>query len=599
MAGHGDAYLQLPFQPTLQTLTSAYTSNDKKPTTLTWSNVSFADKTKTLLSNVSGRAEPGRITALLGPAKSGKTALVAMLAGRVGVFGKQEMQGSIKVNGSAVAPAYMREFLAGFVHKHDTVLRSDTVRQAVRFAVGLRSLNYKLDNQENLVNDLISSFGLIPNTQVAKLSKMHRKLLSIAMELAALPSLLFLDEPTAALDVESAWIVVRVLRHVAETLNIPVILALSQPTGEVFAECADMILLSQGRVAYSGPSSDLEAGLEHLGFPLPAKTSPSDFMLMAARTAKMQQALEGGSSSSSASTKVDEYATVADGGTMAITKPRGWACLRFFGEVWVLFKREIRANARRVRTLVLICILALLLGGLFVNGADQASTAYSFGAQFAGLVLVSLASSFVQCISFGLQLCAERPVFIHERSSGLYSSVAYLLAKLMVELPLNFFFASVWYLITYFMVGWQGRLIYFIAVEFFVLEICTSMVYLFSSLFPVAEVGMGLVPAVLGPQLLFMGTFVRVESLTPVLRWVPNLCFLKYAVNLLAVEEFNTPCLPAYCPTWEALLASDDFVSANVWWYALVMGAFVVFFRVSGSLVLANRARKAALTGIA
>jgi len=569
------------------------------------------------MQEISGRAPRGGLTVILGPRQSGKTALLAALSGRVlsGTRGKQSFTGHVSLDGAHMHDADLRS-QTGLVHKHETLYRSQTVRQSLEFAVKLRALNYPMSaaaiKTAALVDDLVASLGLDGKVRVPALSAKHKKLLAIGIELAALPRVLFLDEPLSGLDAESAWTIVRVLKAAAKVLNLTVIATVDQPPGEIFAEFGHLIFLGKGACVYQGPRSGLEGAFAAKGFKMPPRSSPSDFALLVIRNAKFEDLPRDTSEHGSGETPHDDDddddghggGMAPLGNSVAVHSKRHGVAYKFVVQVALIAAREARAVPTRFLTVIVICFLATLLSLLFMNGANQASASYSLGAEFGGLVLTMLAAALVQSLSYGSALAANRPVFIQERSSGLYWSTAYVLGQLMVEAPLNFATASLWFLITYFSIGWQGRLIYFIAVAFFVLMICTSMVLMLSSLMKNAAAGLGLVPLIIAPQLLFMGTFVRIQQMTPILSWVANIAFLKYAMNLMAVEEFNTPCnlSPAYCGAtgqWASLLALNNFVQANVWWYALVLGAFLVFFRSMGTMLLLRRLNKAMESGMA
>jgi ABC-type multidrug transport system ATPase subunit len=101
-----------------------------------------------------------------------------------------------------------------------------TVRETVIFSARLRLDPEVVKTDEEklaLVDQILEDveLSIIGNSLVGYdglgLSFEQKKRLSIAVELAASPSVLFLDEPTSGLDARSALLVVRLLRRVADT----------------------------------------------------------------------------------------------------------------------------------------------------------------------------------------------------------------------------------------------------------------------------------------------------------------------------------------------------------------------------------------------
>lgn len=98
------------------------------------------------------------------------------------------------------------------------------------------------------------------------LSTEQRKRLTIAVELVANPSVVFMDEPTSGLDARAAAIVMKAVRNVANNGR-TVIVTIHQPSIEIF-ESFDLLVLMQkgGRLTYFGPlgheSSELIKYLE-------------------------------------------------------------------------------------------------------------------------------------------------------------------------------------------------------------------------------------------------------------------------------------------------------------------------------------------------
>lgn len=68
---------------------------------------------------------------------------------------------------------------------------------------------------------------------VTGLSNQQRKRLTIAVELVANPSIIFLDEPTTGLDAKAAAIVMRAVKNVGNTGR-TVVCTIHQPSIEIF-----------------------------------------------------------------------------------------------------------------------------------------------------------------------------------------------------------------------------------------------------------------------------------------------------------------------------------------------------------------------------
>ena len=72
------------------------------------------------------------------------------------------------------------------------------------------------------------------------LSVEQRKRLTIANEMVACPSVIFMDEPTSGLDARAAAIIVRVVRNVGNA-NRAVVVTIHQPSIEIFEVILDLV----------------------------------------------------------------------------------------------------------------------------------------------------------------------------------------------------------------------------------------------------------------------------------------------------------------------------------------------------------------------
>eukprot|EP00756_Hemistasia_phaeocysticola_P059595 Hpha_TRINITY_DN36422_c0_g1::TRINITY_DN36422_c0_g1_i1::g.20073::m.20073 len=111
-----------------------------------------------------------------------------------------------------------------------------------------------------------------------------------------------------------------------------------------------------------------------------------------------------------------------------------------------------------------------------------------------------------------------------------------------------------------------------------------------------AEVAINLLPLMLVPQILFSG-FVANTSAMPVwIRWVQWTCAMKYAMNLLLLEEFDPSHVPENRTAFTKALLDRTEVngsSSSRAFYALVLVGLGLALRLLTLLVLRRKARSA------
>lgn len=157
----------------------------------------------------------GEIFALLGPNGAGKTTLISIICGLV-----NSTKGSVKVDGHDIITDYRAaRALIGLVPQELTADMFETVWATVTFSRGLWD---KWDDPayiEKLLKDL--TLWDKKDDKLMTLSGGMKRRVLIAKALAHEPSILFLDEPTAGVDVElrkDMWQAVRSLRDSGVTI---------------------------------------------------------------------------------------------------------------------------------------------------------------------------------------------------------------------------------------------------------------------------------------------------------------------------------------------------------------------------------------------
>jgi len=157
----------------------------------------------------------GEIFALLGPNGAGKTTLISIICGIV-----NPSTGSVTVDGLDIAADYRRvRAMIGLVPQELTADMFETPWGAASFSRGLFGKPPKPAYVEKVLKQL--SLWDKKDNRIMTLSGGMKRRLLIAKALAHEPTILFLDEPTAGVDVElrkEMWNVVRSLRDSGVTI---------------------------------------------------------------------------------------------------------------------------------------------------------------------------------------------------------------------------------------------------------------------------------------------------------------------------------------------------------------------------------------------
>ncbi|MDF1609720.1 ABC transporter ATP-binding protein [Hoeflea sp. YIM 152468] len=161
------------------------------------------------LKDVNLDIEQGEILALLGPNGAGKTTLISIICGLV-----KASSGSATVGGFDVVGDFRQaRSLIGLVPQEIALEPFQTVIDALRFTRGL----FGKRNDPALLKDILEKLSLWDkkDAKTMELSGGMKRRVLIAKALCHEPRVLFLDEPTAGVDVElrkEMWDVVRQLK---------------------------------------------------------------------------------------------------------------------------------------------------------------------------------------------------------------------------------------------------------------------------------------------------------------------------------------------------------------------------------------------------
>jgi ABC-type multidrug transport system ATPase subunit len=604
--------LNLKFNPEFEFVSSgegasARFANAKRLTNLEFARVNYSEKGKQKLFGVSGSTQPREVLTILGPIHAGKTKLLNILAGRfrTSKSSEQHVDGKFLADGQPMFSALR----AGFVAHKDTLFLNSTVEEELLFSATLRlPASVTKEDRHAIVKDLLRSLGLeaVAKTLIKKLSPITglRKRVAIGMELAMCPNALFLDEPTTNLDCYPAWEILRILNALASTQTCMVVCSIASPSSTLFLELSHVLLLAQGHVLYRGDAPGLRDAFHSKHLNCPLNYNPSDFVLLCARVFPLealpnadQTTVENKMADSSkvlSDKKVSVQEVVTRQDSSEVYSPCGRHRSTMV-ELHQLLIREFRATTRDPRLLigrlVSTALVMTICACVFLNAGVQTSPTYLISANYGSFVFTMFSSCFSTMIPTVLFVFETKPVFLRERALHVYGTRSYALARLLPELVINFVIAMITVSILYWAVKWTGPFILIVVAYYLVLLCCISWSYFIAYAVSRVGVAVGLVALVLVPQMLFMGTFVRINALPIWLQWASYLCYIMYGLRLILNFNFTqTYCTPnVTCALWQGLTDSNVAYPDETLWFILVLVGFFIILRI---LAFANIHRK-------
>ncbi|CAK9326772.1 unnamed protein product [Citrullus colocynthis] len=428
-----------------------------------------------LLSDITGALRPGILTALMGVSGAGKTTLLDVLAGRKT---SGYVEGEIRIGGfPKVQETFAR--ISGYCEQTDIHSPQITVEESLIFSAWLRlASDIDLKTRAQFVNEVLETIELdsikdsivgIPG--VSGLSTEQRKRLTIAVELVSNPSIIFMDEPTTGLDARAAAIVMRAVKNVVDTGR-TIVCTIHQPSIDIFESFDELILLKTGgHMIYCGPLGQhsckvIEYFERVSGVPkIRENYNPATWML------------EVTSSSAEADLGIDfaqvyrnspQYEHIKELVKQSSIPPPGSRDLYFsnvFSHNFVgqfkacLWKQNLsywRNPSYNSMRFLHTTLSSLIFGVLFWKQAKKVENQQNlfnvFGSMFTSVIFLGINN----CSSVLPSVSMERTVMYRERFSGMYSSWAYSLAQVIVEVPYLFVQATIYVIITYPMIGFYG-----------------------------------------------------------------------------------------------------------------------------------------------
>ena len=238
-------------------------------------------ESKQILKHVNAHTSAGTITAILGASGSGKTSLLNALSHRT-ESSRLTTTGRILYNGSAK----LSSVRSAYVMQSDILIPTLTVRETLQYAAELRLPPPTTSRERRrVVEQVILELGLkdcantrIGGSEYKGCSGGEKRRCSLAVQMLANPSLLFLDEVTTGLDASTAYQLVLTLKNLAR-MGRNIIITIHQPRSEIWSLFDNILLLATGSVLYSGRTEDCLPYFESIGYCPPEMTNPAEYLI--------------------------------------------------------------------------------------------------------------------------------------------------------------------------------------------------------------------------------------------------------------------------------------------------------------------------------
>ncbi|KAL0805402.1 hypothetical protein Bca101_097893 [Brassica carinata] len=435
----------------------------------------YANKKLQLLTDITGAFRPGILTALMGVSGAGKTTLLDVLAGRKT---SGYIEGDIRISGfPKVQETFAR--VSGYCEQTDIHSPNITVEESVIYSAWLRlAPEIESATKTEFVKQVLETIeldeikdALVGVAGESGLSTEQRKRLTIAVELVANPSIIFMDEPTTGLDARAAAIVMRAVKNVADTGR-TIVCTIHQPSIDIFEAFDELVLLKRGgRMIYTGPlgqnSCHIIEYFENVpGVPkIRDNHNPATWMLdVSSQSAEVELSVDfakiyNESALFKSNSELVKQLSQPDSGSNDLQFKRTYAQSWYgqFKSIWWKMNLSYWRNpSYNLMRLIHTLISSLIFGALFWKQGQKIDTQQSVFTVVGAIYGAVLFLGINNCSSAIRNLETERNVMYRERFAGMYSATAYALGQVVTEIPYLFIQAAEFVIITYPMIGFYA-----------------------------------------------------------------------------------------------------------------------------------------------
>lgn len=469
-----------------------------------------------------------------------------------------------------------------------------TVGQTLRFALKTRVARHiqtkgkgsPMKHVHELLNVFSTALGishtkstLVGNEFVRGVSGGERKRVSIAEVMAAQGSITCWDNSTRGLDASSALEYSQTLRTMADKAQVTVLATLYQAGNGIFNQFDKVLVLDGGRQIYYGPTHLAKSYFEQLGFVCPPGANVADFLTSV--TVPTERQIRPGfegliPKTAEALEQAYERSEIARLMAKDILPPAS------FAEHTATMKAAVKDEQPKHKSLLQSSytvgighqIIACFLRQLHVMNGDRASMAMQqISAIIQALVSGSLyynlpntsAGTFTRTgaclfpfVFFNLTAMSEvtasfmgRPILARHRDFSLYRPTAYVIARVLTDIPNVMMQVSLFSIIYYFMTNLQvdaGKFFTFWIITIISALAFTQLYRMIGTIFKSFDNASKVSGFWASVMMVYAGYFIPFQNMHPWFRWIFWVNPAAYGYEALMGNEFgglNLECVGA------------------------------------------------------
>ncbi|KAG7388654.1 hypothetical protein PHYPSEUDO_011981 [Phytophthora pseudosyringae] len=545
---------------------------------------------KEILKGVSGMFAPGKITLLLGQPGSGKSSLLKMLSGRFPIEKNITVEGDISFNNVQREQLLKRlpQFVA-YVNQRDKHFPMLTVKETLEFAHKFcggelskrgEEMLSKGSPQENLEaleaakavfehypDIIIQQLGLqncqntiVGDAMTRGVSGGERKRVTTGEMEFGTKYVTLMDEISTGLDSAATYDIINTQRSVSHTLSKTVVVALLQPSPEVFALFDDVMILNEGQVMYHGPCNRVENYFEGLGFSCPPERDIADYLLDLGTSEQYRYQVQNYHTKQprSAGEFAESFRRSSVHREMLneLEAPHDDVLLRNVAEVMeptptfhqsfvestlTLLQRQLMVTYRNkpfiFGRLLMILIMGLLFCTVFYD-FDPTQVSVVMGVIFSAVMFLSMGQS-SQIPTY----MAEREVFYKQRGANFFRTASYVLATSASQIPLAVVETLIFGSLVYWLCGFVAEAKLFIIFELILLLSNLAMGMWFFFLSAIGRNGdiatpLGMVSVLV--FVIFAGFIVTKSQIPDYLIWAHWISPMTWSLKALAINQYRS-----------------------------------------------------------